>query len=313
MIQPAANYSFNKSHAACYSYVAMQTLFLKHYYPTEFYAALLNHPKSIQDKDKEKQWLQAALLSAMSKGIEIAPPVRRSKWEWTTIEDRKIAMGFSGINGMGEVAFQEIKNKHIENLTRDEFFAIPFKKFNKGSFEACLKAGLFDDWSTSRQEILEWRKTKVKNVMQMDIFGNCGMDTVTTYKKFPKTSEDEKQKEFLEVCNLDLGLLRRIHGLRNAFIEEYGFPIESVTNFDEPKNFYYFCLNNVEIKMTKTGKKMYVMHLSDGATVKKVIMWDNMYKKLAPKLEKGSIYVTKFIKDKGWLSFNASAEFRKVF
>ena len=55
------------------------------------------------------------------------------------------------------------------------------------------------------------------------------------------------------------------------------------------------------------------MHLSDGATVKKVIMWDNMYKKLATKLQKDGIYVTKFIKDKGWLAFNASAEFRKVF
>jgi DNA polymerase III alpha subunit len=149
--------------------------------------------------------------------------------------------------------------------------------------------------------------------MQIDIFGNFGMDSVSTFRKFAKTPEEIKQKEFLEVCNLDLGLLRKIHGLRNAFIEEYGVAIEPVTNFDEPKNFYYFCLNNVEQKLTKTGKKMYVMHLSDGATVKKVIMWDNMYKKLAPKLQKDSIYVTKFIKDKGWLSFNASAEFRKAF
>lgn len=306
-------YSFNKSHAASYSYVAMQTLFLKHYYPTEFYTALLNHPKSINDKEKEKQWLQAALLSAMSKGIEIAPPIRQSNWEWTTIEDKKIAMGFSGINGMGDIAFQELKSRNVQNLTRDEFFSIHFKKFNKGNFEACLKAGLFDDWSNSREEIAEWRKAKVKNVMQIDIFGNCGMDAVTTYRKFPKTTDETKQKEFMEVCNLDLDLLKKIHGLRKSFTEEYGFSIEPVTNFEAPDNYYYFCLNNVEQKLTKTGKKMYVMHLSDGATVKKVIMWENMYKKIAPKLEKDSIYVTKFIKDKGWLSFNASAEFRKVF
>ena len=126
-------------------------------------------------------------------------------------------------------------------------------------------------------------------------------------------TDETKQKEFMEVCNLDLDLLKKIHGLRKSFIEEYGFPIEPVTNFEAPDNYYYFCLNNVEQKLTKTGKKMYVMHLSDGATVKKVIMWENMYKKIAPKLEKDSIYVTKFIKDKGWLSFNASAEFRKVF
>lgn len=306
-------YSFNLSHSLSYSYVAMQTLFLKHYYPTEFYTALLNHPKKNSDKEKEKQWLQAALLSAMSKGIEIIPPVRKSNWEWTTIEDKKIAMGFSGINGMGDIAFKELKNKNIENLTRDEFFSVPFKKYNKGSFEACLKAGLFDDWSSSREEILAWRQSKIKDVMQLDIFGNFGMNTVSVYKKFTKTSEETKQKEFLEVCNLDLDLLRKIHGIRNDFIREYGFAIEPVTNFDEPKNYYYFCLNNIEQKSTKTGKKMYLMHLSDGATVKKVVMWDNMYKKLASTLQINSIYVTKFMQDKGWLSFNASADFRKVF
>lgn len=306
-------YSFNLSHSLSYSYVAMQTLFLKHYYPTEFYTALLNHPKSISDKEKEKQWLQAALLSAMSKGIEIVPPTRKSNWEWTVIEDKKIAMGFSGINGMGEVAFKELKDKKVETLSKDEFFGAGLSKFNKGSFEACLKAGLFDDWSESREEILEWRKAKIKNVMQIDIFGNYGVETATVYRKFAKTPIEIKQAQFMEVCNLDLKLLRTIYELKKSFIEEYGIAIEPVTNFEDPKNFYYFCLNNVEEKPTKKGTKMYIMHLSDGATVKKVIMWENMYKKLAPKLSKGSIYITKFAKDKGWLSFNAAAEFRKVF
>jgi len=306
-------YSFNLSHALSYSYVAMQTLFLKHYYPTEFYTALLNHPKNNSDKDKEKQWLQAALLSAMSKGIEIVPPARQSKWAWTFIEDKRIAMGFSGINGMGEIAYHELKSKKISNLNKDEFFAIPFKKFNKGSFEACLKAGLFDDWSDSREEILEWRKAKLKNVMQLDIFGNHGVNTVTVYRKFQKTLDDVKQQQFLDVCNLDLKLLRKIHNLRKEFVKEYGLEVEPVTNFSDEKNYYYFCLNRIEEKLTKKNTKMYILHLSDGATVKKVVMWDRMYKSLANKLQKDSIYLTKFIKDKGWLSFNASAEFRKVF
>jgi DNA polymerase III alpha subunit len=149
--------------------------------------------------------------------------------------------------------------------------------------------------------------------MQIDIFGNFGVETATVYRKFPKTTKEIKELQFMEVCNLDLNLLKTIYELKKSFIEEYGFSIEPVTNFEDPKNFYYFCLNNIEEKPTKKGTKMYIMHLSDGATVKKVIMWENMYKKLAPKLKKGSIYITKFAKDKGWLSFNAAAEFRKVF
>ena len=45
-ISSSFGYSFNKSHSLSYSYLAMQTLYLKHYHPTEFYTALLNHPKS---------------------------------------------------------------------------------------------------------------------------------------------------------------------------------------------------------------------------------------------------------------------------
>jgi DNA polymerase-3 subunit alpha len=41
MIQPAANYSFNKSHAACYAFIAYQTAFLKAYYITEFLSAVM--------------------------------------------------------------------------------------------------------------------------------------------------------------------------------------------------------------------------------------------------------------------------------
>ncbi|MCP4522884.1 MAG: DNA polymerase III subunit alpha, partial [Candidatus Gracilibacteria bacterium] len=41
MIQPAANYSFNKSHAACYAYIAYQTAFLKAYYRTEFLTSIM--------------------------------------------------------------------------------------------------------------------------------------------------------------------------------------------------------------------------------------------------------------------------------
>jgi DNA polymerase III subunit alpha len=41
MIEPAANYSFNKSHAACYAFIAYQTAYLKAYYKTEFLTSVM--------------------------------------------------------------------------------------------------------------------------------------------------------------------------------------------------------------------------------------------------------------------------------
>jgi DNA polymerase-3 subunit alpha len=50
MIEPAADYSFNKSHAACYAYISYQTAYLKAHHPLEFHAALL---RSVEE-DTEK-------------------------------------------------------------------------------------------------------------------------------------------------------------------------------------------------------------------------------------------------------------------
>ena len=303
----------SNSHATCYSYLAMQTLYLKHYYPTEFYTALLNHPKSNTDKEKEKQWIQSAILAAIAKGIEIVPPNRKSNWEWTMVGEKTIAMGFSGINGMGEVAYQELIDKNFKNLSKDDFFAKKFSKFNKGSFEACLKAGIFDDWSNSREEILEWRKRKVIQVFQVDIFGEVGVQKYTSHKKFKATTEEEKQKEFMEVCSLDLILIRKLGDLKKQWYDAYQTDIEPVTNFENPKDFYYFYLVKIEEKSTKTGKKFYTMHLSDGGTVKKVNMWSNLYDRHKSIIKTNSAYITKFTQEGQWLSFDGTAEFRKIF
>jgi DNA polymerase-3 subunit alpha len=50
MIEPAANYSFNKSHAACYALIAYQTAYLKAYYKTEFLTSLMVSDEENMDR-----------------------------------------------------------------------------------------------------------------------------------------------------------------------------------------------------------------------------------------------------------------------
>jgi len=50
MIEPAARYSFNKSHAACYAYISYQTAYLKAHHPIEFQAALLRSAEESPDR-----------------------------------------------------------------------------------------------------------------------------------------------------------------------------------------------------------------------------------------------------------------------
>ncbi len=50
IIEPFADYAFNKSHSYGYGLVAYQTAWLKAHYPVEYLAALLTSVKD--DKDK---------------------------------------------------------------------------------------------------------------------------------------------------------------------------------------------------------------------------------------------------------------------
>jgi DNA-directed DNA polymerase III PolC len=304
----------SNSHSVSYSYITAQTLFLRHYYPAEFYTALLNHQKSNSDKDKERRWLSSAILAALSKGINIIPPTRKSKWEWTMIDDKTIAMGLSGIDGLGDKAYQELQEARLENMTKEDFFSYKFSKFNKRSFENCVKAGLFDDWSQSRNELIELRTKKVKITKQLDIFGKSAnsIDDYTGDKKFESTGQDQKYREFLEVCKLDLKILNRISSVKKMFFDEYKIQIESAINYEDQNNFYYFLLERIEERTGKMGKKFYSIHISDGIITKKITMWDDHYKKIQNILVPGHFYITKFIKENGWLSFSKSSPFRQI-
>lgn len=310
-------YSFNKSHSFSYSVLALRTLYLKFYYPEEFYCALLNHPKKGSGKnakEKEQQWLMSTIMAAMNKGIEVIHPNRKSKWEWTIIDNKKIAMGYSNINGLGEIAYKELVANNVGKMTKEEFFAKKWSKFNKKSFEGAVKAGVFDDWSHSRDELIDLRNTKIKDVKQYDLFtGEAGIQNIIKTRKYKSTTEEERYNEFLEVCNLDLTTIKKISEIKENFFKETGRIIEPITSFENSNSFYYFKLVKIEQKVSeKKQMKYYSCLLSDGFGTKTVNMWSNMYDNIKGVISPGSYYITKFMKQKGFLAFNAAAPFRKV-
>jgi DNA polymerase-3 subunit alpha len=77
-----ARYGFNKSHAADYGVIAVETAFLKAHYTVEYMTALLSASKN----DSGKVALYVADCQSM--GIEVLPPdVNQSQWDFS-IEDR---------------------------------------------------------------------------------------------------------------------------------------------------------------------------------------------------------------------------------
>jgi len=322
----------SNSHSLSYSYLAMQTLYLKHYYPTEFYTALLNHPKS-GTKEKQQVWIASAIASAMSKGIIIKRPSRKSGWEWTMTGEHEISMGFSGINGLGPIAYEEMLNlvedikikdgepkKTLETINMSTFMRLPFSKFSKSAFTACLKAGVFDDWSDSRDQLLAMKvKKKKKEIPNQTILFDMNdpafdIPVVSDEAKYPPTSEAVKRIDFIDVCNFDLEKIKYILEIKRDVNEraKRDKPVETIINFDDD-DFYIFVVETFRMIQGKTGKEYLTMKVGDGISSTTLRAFDPVAKDIYPLLVTNGIYVAEFVKNSsGYINFKRGTRILRV-
>ena len=143
VIEPFANYGFNKSHAACYAMISYQTAYLKAHYPSEFMAALLTADQDNSDR------LIIDIKECEEMGIKILPPhVNESYKGFTVIDDKTIRYGLLAIKNLGNDTISHItdsmkKYGPFKDLA-DLIDRIPPKSVNKKSFEALIMSGALD-------------------------------------------------------------------------------------------------------------------------------------------------------------------------
>jgi DNA polymerase-3 subunit alpha len=149
-----ADYGFNKSHAAAYSVITLQTAWLKCHYPTEFFAALLS--TEISDTDKIVKYVK----DCQKRGLFVKPAhVNYSEYLFTVRGD-EVYFGLGAIKGVGEnaiAAIVEAREKLPEKkfASLEEFFeTVDTRKLNKKVIECLIKAGAFDGFGPHRAQII---------------------------------------------------------------------------------------------------------------------------------------------------------------
>ena len=106
--EKSADYSFNKSHAACYALISYRTAWLKANYPAEYMAALISSVMDTKDK------VPFFVAQAEQMGIEILPPdVNLSDHEFVVV-DGNIRFGLDAVKGVGYAAVEAIKRAREE-------------------------------------------------------------------------------------------------------------------------------------------------------------------------------------------------------
>ncbi|MHB8440353.1 MAG: DNA polymerase III subunit alpha, partial [Acidimicrobiales bacterium] len=154
IIEPFADYAFNKSHAYGYGLVAYQTAWLKAHYPVEYLAALLTSVKD--DKDRTAVYLG----ECRALGIEVTvPDVNRSAAEFTPAagEDGRthIVFGLAAVRNVGESLVERIVAEREAEGPFGDFYdfcrRVDPMVLNKRTVESLVKAGAFDSMGHPRQ------------------------------------------------------------------------------------------------------------------------------------------------------------------
>ena len=151
-----ASYAFNKSHAAAYAVVAVQTGWLKKHHPVPFMAAILNSVYGNSGK------IAGYIQYCRSQGIKVLPPdVNRSGWKFTVQKDTDgdlcILFGLGAVKTVGQGAVNAIIRERQNGTYKDIFdfcSRIDTTECNKRVVESLIKAGAFDHTGANRAQLL---------------------------------------------------------------------------------------------------------------------------------------------------------------
>nr|WP_297765978.1 DNA polymerase III subunit alpha [uncultured Butyrivibrio sp.] len=232
-----AKYAFNKSHAACYAVVALQTAWLKYYYPVEFMAALMT---SVIDNPGK---VSGYIMSCRNMGIALLPPDINEGFDGFSVTEieasendkpvtgavvtcapghkKAIRYALTAIKGIGRPVIASIvkeRQLHGKFKTINDFLTRMSGRendVNKRAVENFIKAGAFDCFEGTRKQhmtvysqIMDQLHNSGRNVMagQMTLFDFAGEEAKKEYEiplpnvgEFPRELMLEFEKEVLGI------------------------------------------------------------------------------------------------------------------
>jgi DNA polymerase-3 subunit alpha len=306
LIQPFADYSFNRAHSACYAYISYQTAWLKAHYPIEYMAALLT---SVKDrKDDKPKYLAMARKMAIP---VLLPDVNSSDRDFTAVDD-SIRFGLSAVRGVGEGVVEKI----IEAREREGVFTsfhdfcrkVDLACLNRKTVESLIWAGAFESLGHTRKGLLDCyehvtsdiaERRKQQMIGQFGLFDGVGdsstdpsaHDGPIGLEEHHRDLLNAKEKEMLGVYVSDHpllgveGLLSRMCDCTVAALAERK-PGEVVTIGGMVTSF--------SKKVTKNGGIMLLLRVEDlGGVGVEVLVFSKVYEQHAALLRPDAILLLK--------------------
>ncbi len=152
LMEAAADYSFNKSHAACYALIAYRTAYLKANYPAEYMAAVISSVMNTKDK------VPFFVNRCEEMGIEVLPPDVNSSDHDFVVSEKAIRFGLDAVKNVGHSAVEAILRARADGpITSIWDFCerVDSRAVNKRAIECLIKCGALDSTEATRRGMLE--------------------------------------------------------------------------------------------------------------------------------------------------------------
>ncbi len=152
LMEAAADYSFNKSHAACYALIAYRTAYLKANYPAEYMAAVISSVMNTKDK------VPFFVNRCEEMGIEVLPPDVNSSDHSFVVSENAIRFGLDAVKNVGHSAVEAILRAREDAAIAsiwDFCERVDSRAVNKRAIECLIKCGALDSTEATRKGMLE--------------------------------------------------------------------------------------------------------------------------------------------------------------
>ena len=299
-----AKYAFNKSHAAAYAVVSLQTAWLKCYYPVEFMAALLT---SVQTNPRK---IIEYIYTCRQMGIEILPPSVNEGESAFSVSNGKIRYGMSAIKSLGKPVIEAIVKEREANgryrSLADLAERLTSKEVNKRTMENLIKSGALDEFGYTRKQqmftysgILDQASRQKKEAMtgQMSLMDFLGEEEKKEFEvQYPDVGEFSKE-ELLAYEKDVLGVYISGHPLedytklieKNTTASSLDFLLDEETGRTKARDGMTYTIGGMvsakTVKLTKNNQNMAFITLEDLFGTVEVIVFPRDYTRYRSCLE----------------------------
>ena len=303
-----ASYAFNKSHAAAYAVVAVQTAWLKYHYPVEFMAALMNSMTG--NTVKIAYYIQAL----RKRGVPVLPPdVNRSMEKFSVDYDgerKGVRFGLAGVKNLGHNAIAEMVAERERSGDYTDLYDFIKRNaggaINKKAVESLICAGAFDRLPGKRsqklhifEKAMDGASRQQKSVLagQISLFDMGGADAVQAPPPpMPELREFDKRM-LLQMEHETTGVYISGHPLdeyaeelsaleiNSRFLGELQDRKDKGMAFDQKNVRMGGLIAEKKMKAVKSGNMMAFVQLEDMYGVTEVLVFPKVYDRVSAMLQ----------------------------